>query len=214
MQVIPAVNETSFSEIEKKIRSAAGFGAEWAHLDVSDGEFTANKLWNNPFDLRDFLIANKNFPVKFEVHLMVHNPESVVSNWIDAGARRVIVHAEAIRDIKSISDKCRLFDVELFLAGNPDTPADKFLEYKDSADGFLVLAVKPGKAGQKFSSGQLEKIKLLRAQAPDAKIIVDGGANLENAPQIKSAGADMLVAASAIWGNSNPADAYRKLREL
>ncbi len=212
MQVIPAINETDFPEIEKKIMSAAEFGAEWIHLDVSDGRFTGNKLWNNAFDLRDFLITNKDIKVKFEAHLMVADPETDAGNWIDAGVKRIVVHAETVRNIRVISDRCRHFDVELFIAGNPDTPVEKLLEYRELADGFLVLAVKPGKAGQKFMEDQLKKIRLLRAQAPDAKIIVDGGVNFENALQIKSAGADMLVAASAIWESGNPADNYRKLQ--
>lgn len=214
MQIIPAINEKSFSEIEEKIIKADSFGAEWVHLDVSDGEFTENELWNDAFNLRDFIIANKHLSAKFEVHLMVNNPEEIVSDWIDAGAKRVTVHLEAIKDLKLIKDKCSLFDIELFLAGNSDTPVEKFIEYKDSVNGFLILAVKPGRAGQKFGDNQLEKIKLLRVQAPNVKIIVDGGVNLDNASQIKNAGADILVAASAIWGSADPKAAYDKFKSI
>ncbi len=212
MKVIPAINENFFPEVEKKIKTTSDFGADWVHLDVSDGKFTDNLLWNNPHDLIGLKTKTQNLKPSLEVHLMVENPETVVGDWIDAGVKRIIVHAEAVRDLESMKSLCAKNGVELFIAGNPDTPVGKFLENK--ADGFLVLAVKPGKAGQKFGESQLEKIKLLRAQAPDAKIIVDGGVNPENAPQIKSAGADMLVAASAIWGSGNPAEAYKKLIEL
>ncbi len=210
MIVIPAINETSFSEIEKKIKTASEFGAEWVHLDVSDGKFTANLLWNNPDDLPG--VMDQVLGVSVEVHLMVENPEQVVADWIDAGVKRIIVHAEAVGDLESLASLCAKDSVELFVAGNPDTPVGKFLE--NNVGSFLVLAVNPGKAGQKFGENQLEKIKLLRAQVPDAKIIVDGGVNLENASQIKNAGADMLVAASAIWGSADPAEAYSKLVNL
>lgn len=212
MTVIPAINETIFSEIEKKIKSAADFGASWVHLDVSDGRFTENLLWNSPTDLSD--VKGQLSGVNLEVHLMVKNPEAVVSDWIGAGAKRIIVHVEAVQDLKSMKDACVSSGVELFVAGNPETSLGEFLKYKYSVDGFLVLAVKPGRAGQKFGENQLEKIKLLREQAPDAKIIVDGGVNLDNAPQIKDAGADILIAASAIWGSADPKDSFKKLQSV
>lgn len=214
MNVIPAINEVSFFEVEKKIKQAADFGAVWVHLDVSDGKFTANQLWNNPKDLRELGIRNKELRIKFEVHLMVENPDEVFEDWIDAGAKRIIVHLESVKDIESMIEKCELLNAELFLAINPDTPADKLFEYENRSDGFLILAVAPGRAGQKFREDQLEKIRTLRQRFPDAKIIVDGGVNLENAPHMKSAGADMLVAASAIWGIGNPADNFRKLQSI
>jgi len=212
MTVTPAVNETSFFEIEKKIRKAADFGALWIHLDVSDGKFTKNTLWNNPADLLN--INDKLSNIKIEVHLMVENPDEVFENWIDAGAQRVILHLEAIKDLEVIKEKCANSGVELFIAGNPDTLVDKFLAYKGMVDGFLVLAVNPGLAGQKFQEDQLEKIKVLRQTFPDTKIEADGGVNADNTKAIKDAGADILVSASYIWNSKSPKQAYLDLLNI
>lgn len=212
MTVIPAINEISFLEIEKKIRQSVAFGAEWVHLDVSDGKFTANLLWNSPSDL--LKIKGQLSHIDLEVHLMVDNPDSVFENWIGAGAKRIIVHLESVRDIEAMIEKCELLSAELFLAVNPETPLEKLFEYENRLDGFLILAVTPGKAGQKFQENQLAKIKLLRQTIPDAKIEADGGVNLENAAAIKNAGADVLVSASAIWGSADPAEIYKKLQSI
>ena len=110
--------------------------------------------------------------------------------------------------------KCAALGTELFIAVNPETPVEKLFEYEKLAAGFLILAVTPGKVGQKFKEDQLEKIRTLRQRFPDAKIEADGGVSVDNAKAIKDAGANILVSASAIWGSKNPKEAYRKLIEL
>ncbi len=216
MQVIPAINEVNFEEIKKKIKLAQDFGlttadggAGWVHLDVSDGKFTKNKLWNNPADLSK--VQSLKSKVKLEVHLMVQNPDEVIDEWLDVKVKRVIVHLESAKDIDVMKMKCMAFGAELFLAVKPDTPVEHLFSHEGDANGFLILAVNPGLAGQKFKENQLEKIKLLRQKMPDATIEVDGGVNANNAKTIKDAGADILVSASAIWGSENPKEAYDKL---
>jgi len=213
MIVIPAINETDFVGIEDKIKKAHAFGAGWVHLDVSDGKFTKNTLWNNPKELVDIYATREQHP-HIEAHLMVENPDEVLDGWLDAGVKRVIVHVESARDIGVMKMKCGMFGVQLVLASKPDTPVEQLLKYKNDTDGFLILAVNPGLAGQKFQESQLEKIKTLRQKFPDVKIEVDGGVNLETAPKIKTAGADILVAASAIWGSENIKEAYINLQKL
>ena len=210
MQVIPAINETDFKEVEKKIKEVQDFGSEWTHLDVSDGKFTPNQLWNNPKDLKSQSSARR----ALEIHLMVQNPDEVLDAWLDAKVKRVIVHVESAKDIDVMKMKCVAFGVELFLAIKPDTPVERFFSYAGDASGFLILAVNSGLAGQKFQENQLEKIKVLRQKFPDAKIEVDGGVNLENAPRIKEAGADILVSASYIWSSDNPEETYKNLQSL
>ena len=225
MIVIPAINETSFVEVGKKMRQAEEFGASWVHLDVSDGKFTPNLLWNNQADMSK--VESLKSKVKFEVHLMVKNPEEALDGWLDAGVKRVIIHIEAIditrlnlvnevqpRVIQSMRRRCDSAGVEIFLACSPETSIEELLKYKDDVDGFLILAVTPGNACQKFKEDQLEKIRSLREKFPNVKIEVDGGVNLENALAIKNAGADILVSASAIWDSENPSASYKKLSEL
>ena len=214
MAVIPAINETNFQSVKERIKQAQSFGAEWVHIDVADGKFTKNILWNNPEDLENLYTTDYEPRTNFEVHLMVENPDEVLDEWLDAGVKRVIVHVESARDVDIMKMKCLALGIEFVLASNPDTQVDKLLEYKNDVDGFLVLAVNPGLAGQKFQENQLEKIKTLRQKSPDAKIEVDGGVNLETAPKIKTAGADILVAASAVWGSKSPKSAYLDLLNI
>jgi len=231
MTVIPAINETDFEEIKKKIKAAQDFGTNWVHLDVSDGKFTENKLWNNPNDLEVLRATAYDLRTNLEIHLMVQNPDEVFEGWINAGAKRIIVHLESAKDLDSMKMKCAALGVELFVAVNPETSVEKLFEYGKLVDGFLILAVTPGKAGQKFSTGgavpagrqgsteggqeyQLKKIRTLRQKLLNVKIEVDGGVNLENAAAIKKAGTDILVSASYIWNGGDPKEAYRKLCEL
>jgi ribulose-phosphate 3-epimerase len=233
MNIIPAINETDFKEIKNKINLTKDFGAEWAHIDVADGKFAPNKLWNNPRDL----ITNYQLPItkpNIEVHLMVENPDEVLGDWIKAGAKRVIAHIEAINFGKSdfhkevrlpyiekMKKQCEDAGVELALAINPDTPIEHLFESYESYEmesrkigSFLILAVNPGLPGQKFQENQLDKIRALRQKMPDVIIMVDGGVNLETAPKIKEAGADILVSASYIWNNKDPEAAYQKLQTI
>jgi len=212
MQIIPAVNETSFDEVKKKIQRAQEFGALWVHLDVADGKFTPNRLWNNPKDL----ITNYQLPItnfNIEVHLMVENPDEVISEWLEAGVKRVIVHVEVVRDVKKLKEICDKMGAELMLAAKPDTSVKQLSDH-DYIKNFLILAVDPGISGQTFKEDQLEKIKTLRVKRPDATIEVDGGVNTETASAIKAAGADILVSASYIWKSENPKEVYQSLATL
>lgn len=208
MEVIPSINETSFVQVRRRFDQAKDFGCKWLHLDVSDGKFTPHVSWNSPEDLKIKFLRPK---ANLEAHLMVENPDEVVDDWIDVGIKRLIVHLEKVQDLDMIKTKCELFGVELFLAINPDTPVERLFGYEGNASGFLILAVNPGLAGQKFKENQLEKIKALRQKFPSAKIEVDGGVNLETASRIKEAGADILVSASYIWNSENPKENYEKL---
>ena len=145
---------------------------------------------------------------------MRENPDEVLDEWLDVKVKRVIVHLESVRDLDVMKMKCVAFGTELFLAIKPDTPVEHLFSYAGDASGFLILAVNPGLAGQKFQENQLEKIKVLRQKFPDAKIEVDGGVNLENAPRIKEAGADTLVSASYIWNRESLEEAYKNLQSL
>lgn len=193
--------------------------AAWVHLDVSDGKFTRNQLWNNPKDLLNVKgpmpTGRQEFSnVKIEVHLMVQNPDAVLDEWLDAKVKRLIVHLESVRDLDVMKIKCVAFGAELFLAIKPDTPVERLFNYEGDADGFLILAVNPGLAGQKFKEDQLGKIRALRQKFPDKKIEVDGGVNLENASAIKNAGADILISASYIWSAKEPKQAYLNLLNI
>lgn len=221
MQIIPAVNETDFSKIEEKIKKASEF-SDWIQIDVADGKFTPNKTWQNPFS-----VSKPNI----ELHLMAEKPEEAVDGWLKTGVKRIIVHHEAVVDsaeknpnfnneidiLNFILAKCGTENIELGLAINPETPADSLVPHLDKIKFIQILAVNPGLAGQKFRPEILDKIKFLRSLGDmylGPTIEVDGGIDLEIAKLCKEAGADILAAASYIWDNPEPKEAYRQLSEI
>mgnify|MGYP001609693918 CR=1 FL=1 len=214
MQTIPVVNCPDFKCVKKRFAEIKSIGSSWAHIDITDGKFTAVKTWNNPQELiTNYQLLISNF--KFEVHLMIENPLASIEDWLKAGAKRIIVHFEAIRGsdnvFNALLDKCSAYDVELMLAINPETPAEDLMPYLDLVLFVQILAVKPGPAGQEFNEKVLEKIEFIRERNPDITIEVDGGINLETARLVKAAGADIVAAATYIFNNSNPQRAYEEL---
>ena len=232
MKIIPAVNEVDFSKIKEKIEKAAEFfpSAEgWIQIDIADGKFTPHKTWNNPRALRELRIQNSELrKLNLEIHLMVENPQDVVDDWIGAGAKRIIVHHEAIVDsakkhsnnnetdvLNFILEKCKVNGVEFGLAINPETSAEELTPHLDKIRFIQILAVNPGLAGQQFKAETLDKIKFIKelddAYFDSIIVEVDGGINLEMAKLCKKAGADILAAASYIWNSENPKKSFEEL---
>lgn len=212
MEVVPSINEVDFEAVKRRLSEIKSLGATRAHIDVSDGLFTEYKSWNNPLDLKvSDLIKIKG--LKIEVHLMIEDPDDVFEYWIEAGAKKIIVHIESAKKIRLIKQQCEKAGAELALAINPETAINGLFNEPDIKN-FLILGVRPGPSGQKFDENQLEKIKLLRAKMPDAKIEVDGGVNPEIAGKLKEAGADEIVSGAYIWNSPNPQKAYEELSSV
>lgn len=220
MEVIPAINchEREFGCVEEKVRLAETFKEnEWIHLDVADGVFTFNKTWNDPGRWKELETS-----LKLEVHLMVEDPKTFALEWLKAGARRVIIHSEALmhgvgagvlqETIDRIKAICEEHEAELMVALNPETSIEKARGFFERASGFLVLGVHPGLAGQLFLPAVLEKIRVVRKAFPGAVIETDGGINEETGRRAAEAGADVLVSASYIFGSENPKKAYEMLK--
>ena len=220
MQLIPAINTISFGEAERQIKQAAEF-SNWIHIDVVDGVFAPNVTWGAPEELKLLVASGQPLVANFEIHLMVENPEQVLKSWLEAGlpnealakagAKRIIVHLEAMQDPAYILETCKNYEAEAMLAINPETPTDNLMPYLHEFKYCQTLAVSPGLAGQQFQKPVLEKIKFLRQKFPDVKIEVDGGINLETAKLCKDAGADIIVSASYVFGSPDPKGAYEEL---
>ena len=180
-------------------------GSPWIHLDVGDGKFTPNITWGlKPEEVE---IAGLPTPgLDWEVHLMVFDPETAGEEWLKAGARRVIVHLETIKNF-SLRE-------ETGLAISPSTPVEKLEPYLGKISFIQILAVNPGLAGQVFDKSVLDKIKFIKTRYPEKTVEVDGGINLETAQLAKSAGADIVVSASYIFKSQNPKEAYQELKEV
>jgi len=227
-QIIPSVNCTNFECVCDKFNKAKDFLSQdgWLHLDVADARFTYGKSWNNPLELKQLFAEGSKFNV--EVHLMVEEPETVAEEWLKAGAKRLIIHLETVQDGRVHSDGevermtpldyiahlASKYGADVMLAINPGTPVELLSPFLKTFSFFQILAVIPGPAGQPILPIAYEKIKFLRANAPNAKIEVDGGINLETGKKAVEAGANILVAASYIFGSSNPKKAYTELSFL
>ena len=218
VEIIPAVNAIDWRSVEERIKLVESH-AEWVHLDVADGSFTPNALWNNPADLK-----NLKTTLKLEVHLMVKNPEAVIDAWIAAGAKRLIVHVESMNDFETIKQTCEAAGVELVLSITPESSWTILIPFiKRGVNAFQILAVHPGVSGQQFiDEGNVEqpylessydKIKRLREQCPTCSIEVDGGVKLGIAKQCKEAGANRFAAASAIYSQPDIAKAVEDLKK-
>ncbi len=206
--VIPAINCKDSQTARRQIATARAF-SEWIHIDIVDGVFAPATTWGSPGEVRELKVADRG--LKIEAHLMVENPEEVLTSWLEAGVERVIVHAEVLRNERLVAQLCARYGVEAVLAGGPTVTAEMLAEYREYFSFYQVLSVTPGFAGQKFGDEAIEKIRALLEKVPNATIEVDGGVNPETAARTKQAGAKILVSASYIFGSADPQQAYGEL---
>ncbi len=215
MEVIPVINchDKDFECVLAKVAIVEKFlkKGDWLHLDVSDGRFTFNRSWRNPTQW-----ANLRSGFNLEAHLMVEEPERYIEDWIAAGAKRLIMHAETISEqsAKHMAQRAKHRGVEAMLSSAPHTTFSELWPFLKLFGEFQVLAVDPGPSGQKFLPVVLEKIRFLRNFAPSAKIEVDGGMTPETARDVRAAGADIVASATYIFGSKDPKRAYKELRKV
>ena len=200
IKIAPSMLSADFSRFGEEVKSITEAGAEVLHLDVMDGVFVKNLSFGPKFikEARPYSKA------VFDAHLMIVEPWKYIDRFADAGADIITVHKEACGDklletlkaIKSLGVKCGAVI-------NPDTPVSALKDVIEECDMILLMSVFPGFGGQKFIPEVLEKIKearaLINATGKDIDLEIDGGINEENAPLVKSAGANVLVAGSTVF---------------
>lgn len=193
MQLVPAIIATTGSEAIDKINLLESH-SEWAHLDIMDGQFAPTTSWQTPDDLE--LVEGR---IKLEAHLMINEPELKLAEWLPV-IDRLIVHAEAVKNLDELIETFRPYRNELGVALLLDTPVEVLADYLSEIKFVNLLSVaKIGYHGEPFDQRVLEKIKALRRLAPKVTISVDGGINLDNAKEVMAAGADRLVVGGALW---------------
>lgn len=193
-EIIIAILTKDVAELQSKLAKIQTL-TTWVQIDIMDGKFVNNTT----LTLEDIFNANIDKHFSLEAHLMVMHPETYFDQCQKANIKRVIFHIEA-GDTKEILSLAQTFNFQKALALNPETPISKVMPYMGLVDVILLMSVNPGFGGQEFILQTLDKIRELRSLAPEVKIEVDGGINLDNIKMISDAGADYLVVGNGLFG--------------
>ena len=208
-EVTPGFLEQEFPAITTKISLVEPF-VKWVQIDLLDGSLFNQTNFNDP---TQFL--NLKTKVGLELHMMVENPLRMVSSWAEAGFKRFIAHTEGLLNIDEFVSTIRnQMGLEVGLAIDLPTPAEKILPYLEKIDCLLLMSVPCGKSGQKFNNTVLEKIKTIRKSYGKIPVEIDGGVNLETGKLCIEAGAVRLVSTSYIFSRNNIKAAIEQLRKL
>jgi len=214
IKVAPSILSADFASLLEDVQRMENAGADWLHVDVMDGHFVPN-ITLGPLIVQALHPHTNLF---LDVHLMIERPERFIPAFSRAGADLLCVHAEACVHLNRVIQLIRDSGCQTGVALNPATPPG-ILDYTlESLDLVLVMSVNPGFAGQDFIPSALAKIeKLARIRERrrlDFLIQVDGGINEQTAASVIRAGADVLVAGSALFGNDQPARVVQAFREM
>jgi len=209
VKIAPSILAADFTNLEKEIRKVEQAGADLIHIDVMDGNFVPN-ITIGPCVVKDIRKVTR---LPLEAHLMIKHPERFIGDFVKAGSDMVTVHIEAISalKIKSLAKEWRPRGIKLGVSLNPATPLSRIKGVLSCVDFVLVMTVVPGFSGQKFMPQVVPKIKKLRSVFRGV-IAVDGGINDTVARDLIRAGADILAAASFIFGSADYKEAIERLK--
>ena len=212
LQIAPSLLSADFAALGDAIASAERGGADLIHVDVMDGHFVPNITIGPPVVKALKRVAR----LPLDVHLMIEQPDRYIEAFVAAGAASVTVHAEAVVHLHRTVHLIRSLGAKAGVALNPGTPVVALEEIAGDLDYVLVMTVNPGFGGQTFIPRSESKVRavreLLRRAGSRAPIEVDGGIDVQTAPGIVAAGADILVAGNAIFGSADPVRAIQDLR--
>jgi ribulose-phosphate 3-epimerase len=212
VRIAPSILSADFARLSEEIRAAQAGGAELLHLDIMDGHFVPN-LTMGPAVVK---AVRRVTDLPLDAHLMVSDPLAFIGPFRKAGADWITFHWEATRDPRAIAARIKSLGARAGMALNPDTPFDGAAEVVGDLDLLLVMTVHPGFGGQAFRPEVVPKIAAAsawkREHGLSFDIEVDGGIGPEQASQVVAAGAEILVAGSAVFGHGDPAARVQALR--
>lgn len=206
-QIIPAILEKDFPQIEKKIHLVAGL-VDWVQIDIADNTLVPNTTFLDPAPF-----SGLKSPLNFELHMMVKDPLMYLERFTKAGFKRFFAHVEG-DFIDEYIEKCYQLGVEVGLAIDGPTPFENIHKYLDNIDAVLVMAIEAGESGRPFREDAVEKIKKIREIDLEIPIAVDGAMNDINAAKVVAAGATRINSNSFIFGAPDVKIPIEKLKAI
>ncbi len=212
--ISPSVLAADFSKLAEDVNKVYFAGAEYIHLDVMDGIFVPNISFGPP------VIASlrKATDAFFDVHLMITEPQRYIKDFADAGADLITIHYESCESPAEVVKMIKSYGVRACVSIKPATPAEVLFPLMSELDMVLVMTVEPGFGGQKLIPETVAKVKQLREYADtnglNIDIEVDGGVTLDNLPLVRQAGANIIVAGSAVFKAENPAMVIEQMKKM
>lgn len=213
IEIAPSILSADFSKLGEEIQAVERGGATLLHVDVMDGHFVPNITIGLP--VVQSIARSTDLPI--DAHLMISEPGKYAEQFVFAGARMVSVHVEADAHIHRTLMAIKAAGARAGVVINPATPINELEEILNFVDYVLVMSVNPGFGGQQFIPTAINKVRRLRQmvveRGTDVRIEIDGGIDRANIADVVAAGADIIVAGSAIFGSADPEAAVRELRE-
>ena len=208
-RIYPSILTADLGKLDKQISTAEEYGVDGFHIDVMDGQFVP------PITFGPIIISHirKITKLPIDIHMMVIDPDRYFDELIDAGADSITIHYESTPDFDNTINKLTSLNVESSVAINPNTSLTSVQNYLAEINQLLIMSVNPGYGGQKFIPSSINKIESAKSLIDEldlsTKIQVDGGIKLHNAKEVISAGGDILVAGSEVFGSKNPNQVIR-----
>jgi ribulose-phosphate 3-epimerase len=213
IDIAPSILSADFSRLSEEIEAVERGGATILHVDVMDGHFVPNLTVGLPV-VKSISLSTR---LPIDAHLMISEPGRYAEQFVEAGAKMVSVHVEADAHLHRTLNSIKAAGAQAGVVLNPATPIESLTESLQFADYVLVMSVNPGFGGQRFIATSVDKVRRLRRMIEerklDTRIEIDGGIDKENIATVVAAGAEIIVAGSAIFGAADPEAAVRGLRE-